>query len=139
MPLEYRILSERNVVYVRCWDYVDLDQSQASLSDYQKNPEYRIGLSQVLDLTGVTGFERNFAGIMKMQASQVEALTSSGETTYFIFVAPDALTRSMANAALKSWREIAPVVPLVLSSLQEAADVLGIAVSDLTVSPQKVS
>ncbi|WP_204114125.1 hypothetical protein [Shimia biformata] len=111
----------------------------SGISDFRENPAFQAGLSQILDLTDVTEFERDFAKIMSLQATQVEALTGADAPAYFIFIAPNELTQAMANSALKSWREIDAVVPLVLNSLQDACDVLGLDISELADVPQKVT
>lgn len=126
MPLAFRILGEHNLVYVSCTGYVTVSETLEAFQAYADHDDFRPGQSQLIDLSDVTGYERDFTNIMSLQAQQADVYLLSDAPIHLIFVATNKLTRSMAMASLRSWEDVTGVVPLVLSSIEEAETVLSL-------------
>lgn len=126
MPLTFRIYPKRNLVYVHCTGQVTVGETRQAFGEYSVHDDFKPGQTQLVDLTDVTGFERDFTAIMALQAMQTDVYLASDTRPYLLFVAPNELTRAMAMAALRSWQDLDGVVPLVLSSLSQALEVLSL-------------
>ncbi|WP_372886808.1 hypothetical protein [Shimia sp.] len=126
MPLSYRIYPQHNLVYVHCTGRVTVDETLAAFASYAAHRDCAPGQAQLVDLTEVTDYERDFTRIMALQAHQSDVFLASGSHPFLIFVAPTALSRTMAMAAVRSWQDLGAVVPLVLSRLSEALEVLSV-------------
>jgi hypothetical protein len=127
MTVSFRIFMDYNFVYVHCSGYVDVAETMAAFQDYVRHEDFRPGQSQLVDLLDVSDYGRDFAQIMALQAHQSDVFLSSESPIHLIFVADNDLTRSMAMAALRSWQNLPGVVPLVVSDLDEATEILGAA------------
>ncbi|WP_197915886.1 hypothetical protein [Thiosulfatihalobacter marinus] len=132
MPVTFRILPTHSLAYVRFSGQVDLRETFAEFDNYTRHPDFRPHQSQLIDLTEVRDYERDFSRIMELQAHQTEAFLGGKTPVHLIFVAPDDVTQSMAMAALRSWNNLHAVVPLVLPSLAQACEVLAIDPSELS-------
>lgn len=124
MPMSFYILNDQNCVYVRCQGMITVSETMEAFQDYASRPDFRPGQSQLIDLSDVTDYERDFTKIMSLQAQQADVYLSSDTPIYLIFIAPNSLTQSMAMSSLRSWRNLPGVVPMVLSDLDEAVEVL---------------
>ena len=133
MPVNYRVYPEQSLVYVRCFGEVTVEQSLTSFRQYTQDPEYAEGQSQLIDLTDVTKYERNFAEIISLQAHLAEAFVStqlpSVSPSYMIYVAPTEMTQAMAMASLRSWKNLPSIIPLVVQNLDEALEILSLGIS----------
>lgn len=132
MPVTFRILPAHSLTYVRFSGQVDLNETFAGFEDYTRHPDFRPHQSQLIDLTEVRDYERDFSRIMELQAHQTDTFLGGKTPVHLIFVAPDDMTQSMAMAALRSWKNLHAVVPLVLPSLAQACEVLAIDPSELS-------
>ncbi len=126
MPLNFRILSQHNLVYVSCTGRVTVDQVLTAFKSYATHPDFEPGQTQLLDLSNVTDYERDFTKIMSLQAQQTDVYLKTENRPFLLFIAPNELTRGMAMTAVRSWQDLDGVIPLVLSSLAEALEVLSL-------------
>ena len=126
MPLAFRILGDHNLVYVSCTGFITVSNALEAFRSYSDHHDFRPGQSQLIDLSDVTGYERDFTKIMSFQAQQADVYLLSDAPIHLIFVATNDLTRSMAMSALRSWEDVSGVVPLLLSSIEEAETVLSL-------------
>lgn len=135
MPMTFRILPNRNLVHSRCRGQVTVAEVLDAIESYQHHENFAPGQSLLIDLSDVTGYERDFTKIMSLQAQQAGiSLPSDGsspDTFYLIYVAPNEMTQAMANASLRSWRDLPGVAALVFERLDQAAEVLGLPMDEL--------
>lgn len=105
-------------------------ETLAAFDRYTSSSDFRPGQSQLIDLSRVEEYERDFTRIMSLQAHQAETYFSKnmipGQVTHLIYVAPNELTQKMAMSSLRSWKGIPGIVALVLQDLNEAFDVLAL-------------
>lgn len=126
MAVDFAILAELNVVFVRCHGDVNVAQTLAAFERYVSSEDFRPGQSQLVDLTNVTSYERDFTQIMSLQALQAEAYFNPNGSTHLIYVAPNEKTQKMAMASLRSWRNVPGVVPLLVLDVEAALEVLSV-------------
>lgn len=131
MAVEFQIQSDHNLVFVSFRGHVTVSETMAAFDKYANHPDFRPGQTQLVDLSQVKSYERDFTKIMALQAHQTEAFLGSENRPYLMFIAPNKLTRGMAMAAVRSWQHLNAVVPLVVSSIAEAAEVLSFETASL--------
>ena len=131
MPVTFTVLPAHNLVHVHCNGLVTVAETMTAFDTYSAHPDTHPGQSQLVDLTGVTDYERDFARIMSLQAHQVDVYLEAENPIFLIFVAPNELTLTMAMSSVRSWQNLPGVIPLVLSSLDEALAVLALDHDDL--------
>lgn len=125
MPVTYRIHPDLGLAFVRYTGFALLDDSFAAVGRYLQDPLFAPDQKQFVDLSGVTGFETDYARLFALQAKKAEALMSGSETL-IVYFAPTETTLSMASLIARSWDDVEAVVPVVVSTLEEACTVLGL-------------
>ena len=126
MPLSYRIHPAHGLVYVRYEGFASLDDTFGTFTEYMADPEFRPGQKQLVDLSRVTGFERDYCKLLALQAKKVEAFLR-GPETIICYYAPHRETREMVNLVMRSWAELDAIVAVVQDTEAGALEVLGLA------------
>lgn len=80
---------------------------------------------QLVDMSGITGFEKDHVQFMKMQAEKAERLANSGLQSLVVYIAPTAISQDLSAMFVRSWIDVDAVVPLVQHSEAEALALLG--------------
>jgi hypothetical protein len=125
MPVEFKILPERGLVVVRYSGYAAVEDTLTATKAYISHPEYSAGQKQLVDMSGITGFEKDHVQFMKMQAEKAERLASSGLQSLVVYIAPTAISQDLSAMFVRSWIDVDAVVPLVQHSEAEALALLG--------------
>lgn len=125
MPASYHILPVRNLVYVRYVGLVTLADTAKAFGAYAADPARRPGQQQLIDLARVTDWDRDFAGMIGLQAKKAETFHGNGSETLLVYHAPTKQTYSMAQAILRSWDGISSVVTVIQETEAGALGVLG--------------
>ncbi|MEO0401414.1 MAG: hypothetical protein AAF214_03470 [Pseudomonadota bacterium] len=125
MPLTFRILPTRGLVVVRYVGFGTIDETMAASAAYITHPDYASGQKQLIDLTHITGFEKDYVRFMEMQASKTERLAGAGVQSIAVYVAPTPISQEVSAMFVKSWADVDAVVPLVQSTEAEALALLG--------------
>lgn len=124
MPVTYRILPERGLVYVRYVGFAALPETNDLLTRYMADPDRRPGQKQLVDLSEVTGFERDFVSLMAVQARKAEAFVQPGAQTLLVYYAPHDAGFEMARLRARSWLGISSVVATIQRDATAALDIL---------------
>lgn len=128
MPGSYRIHADLGLVHVRYAGHVTLQDTRDLLAGFFRDPQRTAGLKQLIDLSGVTGFERDLVGLMALQARKADAFGPPGVAqTLLVYLAPSRAGLKMARQIERSWSGIVQVVVSVQTDLDAALDVLGLA------------
>ena len=125
MPIDFRILPERGLVYIRYEGVITFPETAQAFGAYMQHPDMRPGQKQLIDLARVTDWEKDFSGLLKLQAEKADAFLGSGHETLFVYFAPTEPTRVMARMILRSWEDVPGVIPLLQETEADALDVLG--------------
>ncbi len=125
MPVTFRILSERGLVFVRYTGFARLDESFEAFGQYARHPDFRPGQKQLVDLSGVTGVETDYVKLFALQARKADVFLGSGAQTLLVYFAPTPTAMDLAEAVIRSWEPSGAVIPLIQENEQEALQLLG--------------
>ncbi len=125
MSIEFRILPERGLVYIRYAGVITFPETAQAFGAYMQHPDMRPGQKQLVDLSRVTDWDKDFAGLLQLQAEKADAFLGSGHETHFVYFAPTEHTRVMARMILRSWEDVPGVIPLLQETEADALHVLG--------------
>ncbi|MGI3184144.1 hypothetical protein [Nioella aestuarii] len=123
--MSFRILSERGLVFVRYTGFARLDESFEVFGQYAAHPDFRPGQKQLVDLSGVTGLEKDYVKLFALQARKADVFLGSGAQTLLDYYAPTPLSLDLAETILRSWEPSGAVIPLIQQDEQEALQLLG--------------
>ncbi len=126
MPASFQILPQRQIALFTYAGFVTLAESLAVVSDYARHPDHQPWMRQLCDLSAVTGVERNFPELLKMQARLVETLLPQGRDLLVTFFAPTKAGQELAQMARKSWAGLDAVIVLIHHGEAEALTLLGL-------------
>ncbi|MAM61186.1 hypothetical protein [Maritimibacter sp. UBA3975] len=126
MPVQFRILPEINLTYVEYTGRMVVQESVDVFRAYLRHPDFRPGQKHLIDLSGVTDWERDYAEIMSMQAMTAEGLYDPAHPTVVVAVAPTKMTRTVANLVNRTWDRVNGVRFLAARSEEEALELLGL-------------
>lgn len=127
MAIDFKILPQHGLVYVRYAGRMTLAESAEAFSNYEKDPHFKPGQKHLVDLKAVTDWERDYAQIMALQAQKADVLHRPAAPTLMAFIAPTETTQAVARMIQRSWETMPGVVSLVAETENEALQMLGLA------------
>lgn len=125
MPLSFRFVSARGLVFVRYEGYATVAETERALEAFGADPQARPGLSHLIDLADITGFEPDFVGLMAMQARKASLFVDADHASLVVYHAPGRLAREMAAPIRHSWDGLDAISVRILETEAECLDVLG--------------
>ena len=125
MPVEFKIFPKRGLVVVRYSGFATVNDTLTATEAYVSHPDYVAGQKQLVNMTEVTGFEKDYVRFMDMQARKTERLVRSDLQSIVVYIATTAISRDLSALFVRSWIDIGSVVPLVQESEAEALALLG--------------
>lgn len=131
MPVRFSVVPDLNLVLFVYSGTVCLAESTDAIAEAARDLDYRPFMRQLCDLSAVTGVERNFPELLKMQARILDELMPRGHEITVVFLAPTRAGREMAQMASKSWAGLNAVRVLIVETEAGAADILGLDLIDL--------
>lgn len=124
MPVTFKILPRRALVLFTYSGMVGLQESLDAIAACVRDPDYRSSMRQLCDLSAVTGVERDFPALLKMQAKMVESLQPAENDLVVLFYAPGRAGQEMAQMARKSWEGLNSVLVLMQDNEAQALAML---------------
>ena len=125
MPVEFKIFPKRGLVVVQFSGYATVNDTLTATAAYISHPEYDAGQKQLVNMAEVTDFEKDYVRFMSMQARKTERLARCETQSLVVYIAPTAISRELSGLFVRSWIDIASVVPLIQDSESEALALLG--------------
>lgn len=125
MPVEFTIFPQRGLVVVRYFGYVAINDTLIATETYVSDPDYVAGQKQLVNMTEVTGFEKDYVQFMGMQARLTERLIRSNLQSLVVYIAPTNISRELSAVFVRSWIDVGTVVPLVQDSEADGLALLG--------------
>lgn len=125
MPVSFKILPERGLVYVRYTGFAGLDESFEVVGQYARHPDFRPGQKQLVDLSGVTGVEQDYLKFFALQARKADIFLGGAAQTLLVYYAPTPISMNLAEAVIRSWEPSGAVIPLIQEDEAEALQLLG--------------
>lgn len=126
LSISFQILRDYSTVYVRYEGLAHMGESLQAFSAYVAHPDYRPGQRQLVDLSGVTGFDRDFAGLLKAQALKADQFDGQAGQTLIAYFAPGRAAQEMAAIVLRSWEGFHHVAARILEDEAAALAFLGL-------------
>lgn len=126
MPGTFRIFPDLGLVYVRYEGHILLAETSEMMAQYGRDPLARPGYKQLVDLSRVTGYETDFARLMRLQAEKLDLLLQDVPQTLLVYYAPDGPARDMARLIRRSWEGLSGVIVTVQETQAAALSVLGL-------------
>ena len=78
-------MPERQLILFTYAGHVTLQESMDIVASAAAHPEYRPSMRQLCDLAAVTGVERDFPKLLRMQARIIEDLLPQGQDLLVLF------------------------------------------------------
>lgn len=125
ISISFRILPSRGLVFVRYEGEVRFADTERAVAAYAADPEARPGQNQLVDLAGVTDWERDFPRLMRTQTAKAGVFLGARHDLLIVYHAPTVQTRELARFVLRSWDGVPGVIPLIQETEADALNVLG--------------
>lgn len=125
MSVSFRIFPDRGLVVVRYAGVLRLEDTKKAFAEYAQHPDCHPGQKQLVDLSGVTGYEPDFVKMMEVQAQKADVFGSEGAETLMVYLAPHKMAKDLARLVLRSWEPFDSVVALVQDDEVQALELLG--------------
>ncbi|GGL62536.1 hypothetical protein [Wenxinia marina] len=126
MPVSFRILPGRNLVYVRYDGIAGVAETESSFRSYAAHPDFRPGQMQLIDVSRVTGYEKAYAEFIAMQARIAGMAYRPDRSIFIAFYATTAVGREMAGLAGASWDSVDGAVVVMGEDEGELLALLGL-------------
>ena len=126
MPVSFTILPQRNLAIFTYSGEVTLQESSDAVAAATTHPDHRLGMRQLCDLSRVTGVERDFPALLKMQARMADSLLTKPMELVVVFYAPTRAGQELVQMARKSWEGLNSVIVLSQEDEAEALALLGL-------------
>ncbi len=131
MPVTYKIYKDLGLVHVRYSGFGLLDESFEAIERYLRDPGYRPGQKQLVDMSELTGYERDYTRLFEMQALKADAFLP-GPETLLVYYTPTGPSKEVGRLIMRSWEDVGTsVVPVILEDEAEVLSVLGLDVASL--------
>ena len=125
MAVEFRIVPERGLVVVCYTGHATIDDTSRASRAYVAHPNYSAGQKQLVDMTQITGYEKDYVRFMNMQAIKAGRLAGAGVQSLVVYIAPTPVSQDVSAMFIRSWADVDAVVPMVQHSEPEALAILG--------------
>jgi hypothetical protein len=125
MPLSFHILADRGLVCVKYQGFIKIETTAKAFAQYMAHPDCRPGQKQLVDMRGVTGFEKDYAKLMAMQAQKAEQFTGQGMETLIVYLVDDQQHGHLARVIIQSWDGLDGVVARIQTDEADALELLG--------------
>ncbi|MEZ5797299.1 MAG: hypothetical protein R3D63_07425 [Paracoccaceae bacterium] len=125
MPVSFRILRDRGLVYVRYWGFAGAEESKRAFAAYMQHPDCRPGQRHLVDMSDITESDMDFTNLMALQALKADLFVGRPEQTLLVYLAPNEAARRMARTVLRSWESFDHVSARVAETEAQALALLG--------------
>lgn len=126
MPISYRILKGRGIVYVRYWDAALMSEGMECFARYAADPDARPTDRHLVDLSAVTSFDNDWTKLMAFMAQKTDQFSHSPAEVLLAYYAPTAVGQRLARMAVRAWEVVPMVAARVLENESEALEFLGV-------------
>ena len=125
MALTFRIFPERGLVVARYSGVARIDDTMRVFAEYAAHPDFAPGQKQLVDLTDVTAYEKDYVRIMEMQARKADHMNAPGAQSLVVYLAPTPAAQEMTALIMRSWEDVDAIVPVIQHTEAEALAILG--------------
>ncbi|MFN3293352.1 MAG: hypothetical protein ACK4S2_06765 [Gemmobacter sp.] len=126
MSVTFRLLAPRNLILFRYSGQTRLHEPSEAVQASTRAPGYRPGMRHLVDLTHVTGVDRDWPALLRQQAQIAAALMPGGPEQLVLFLAPTRPGQVLAQMARRSWEGLDSIAIRVIEDEAEALALLGV-------------
>ena len=125
MTVSFRIFPDRGLVVVRYAGFAVLDETFKAFEEYAAHPDYSHGHKHLVDLTELTGYEKDYARIMQIQATKADHLAQYGTQSLIVYLAPTPISQELSALIVRPWEDTDAIVPVIQYNESQALAILG--------------
>lgn len=125
MPVHFQIFPHRGFVLARFTGHILLEDCLSSAQAYAAHPDANPHQNQVIDLSGMTGYERDFIKMMRTMAQLPDHLLKAGAEPMIIYIASTPVAQEVLGFVIRSFDGTMPAVVRVTESEEQALEILG--------------
>jgi hypothetical protein len=125
MPVHFHIFPERGLVVVRYSGFATINDTMAATKAYLAHPDYSAGQKQLVDMTQITGYEKDYVRFMNMQAAKAGRLATAGVQSLVVYIANTPESLDVSAMFIRSWIDVDAVVPMLQHTEADALTILG--------------
>lgn len=127
MPVSFRILPHRALVLVTYTGMAGLQETIERTAECASHPDFRPTHRHLVDVSRITGYERDFPGFFAMQAKVMESYPPPlGHDQMFLFLAPTRAGQEMAQMVRRSWDGLDAIIVRIVEDEAQALALLGL-------------
>jgi hypothetical protein len=126
MPVSFRILPQHALVLVTYSGVAGLQETIERTAECARHPDFDLRFRHLVDVSRITGYERDFPGFFAMQAKVMESYPPQGQDQMFIFLAPTRQGQEMAQMVRRSWDGLDWAIVRVVEDETQAITLLGL-------------
>ncbi len=121
MSVSFEILPDRGLVYVRYIGTALVSESARCFGQYAAHKDFAPGQKQLVDLSGVTGYERDYPRIFDLQMRKADVFMDGVTQTLLVYFAPTQTAMSLASLIARSWDGVPGTCPRIVDTCEEDA------------------
>jgi len=126
MPVTFSIRKSLGVFCAQFYGFVLIEDCLSSLQALAAHPDFRPNLNQLIDLSEVTDYERNFVRILEFFARMPESGFAPGQEFLVVYYAPAQAGQELARIAIRSWEGVPGPVLRMVGDPDQALAILGL-------------
>lgn len=126
MPVSFQILPHHELIVVTYTGVAGLDETMERAGECARHPDFRPTMRHLIDLSRITGFERDFPRFFAMQAKVMEDFPPVGTDQMFVYFAPGRPAQEMVQMVRKSWDGLDWAVVVALEDEAEVMALMGL-------------
>ena len=126
MPIAFHILPHRNLVVARYSGFAGLQETVQRAAECAAHPGFRPSMRQLVDLTEITGYEKDFPRYFAMQDTVMEQFFVPGLDHVFVYLAPTRPGQEMAQMVRRWWEGLDHLVLRIVEHEAEAMAIPGL-------------
>lgn len=126
MPIRFRLIASRNLILFDYHGHIRLTEPAEAVQAASVVAGYRPGMRHLVDVSQVTGVDRDWPALLRQQAEIAAVLVPQGPEQLVLFYAPTRPGQWMAQMARRSWEGLNIVSVRVIEDEAEALALLGL-------------
>ncbi|THD84191.1 hypothetical protein E7811_00040 [Aliigemmobacter aestuarii] len=126
MPVTFTILPRHDLVVVTYSGFAGIDETIQRGAECGRHPDFRPTMRHLIDLSRVTGYERDFPKFFAMQARLMEEFPRGPTDQMFVYFAPTRPGQEMVQMVRKSWEGLDWALLVALEDETDVMRVLGL-------------
>lgn len=125
MPVTFHVYRHRGFVLARFSGHILLEDCLASAQAYAQHPDANPHQNQLIDLSGMTSYERDFVKIISAMAKLPDHLLAPGAEPMIIYIAATPVAQEVVGFIIRSFDGTMPAIVRVTETEEQALEILG--------------